>query len=164
VINALGVSASVLGVLVALIGFWITIRNVRRSKRAADRAEEAASKALRSVRHIDTVQSLSKATTLAEEMKTLNREKEWKMLLDRLSTFRNMLIEIKGSTPGLSDDHKSRLQAAITQSQTMSNNIEGVLAGDTESANVPRMNKILSQQAEKLMDTLVTLRIDTEGQ
>ena len=97
-------------------------------------------------------------------MKTLNREKEWKMLLDRLSTFRNMLIEIKGSTPSLSDDHKSRLQAAITQSQTMSNNIEVVLAGNTESTDVPRMNRILSLQAEKLMDTLVTLRIDTEGQ
>ena len=156
--------SSIIGVLIASVGFWITVRNVIRSKRAANRAEKAAKQALKSVRHIDTVQNLSKAISIAEEMKTLNREEEWKMLLDRLSTFRNILIEIKGSATNLSDDDKSRFQAAITQSHTMSDGIEAALAGDKEATNIPRTNRILSRQAEKLMDTLVTLRIDTEGQ
>ena len=47
--------ASVLGLLVALVGFAITIWNVRASKAAAIRAEEAANEARRAIRFFDVV-------------------------------------------------------------------------------------------------------------
>lgn len=137
-ISYIGASASILGVLVALVGFWITIVNVKRSRRAARRAESAANQALEGVRRVDTVQNLSKAISIVEEMQRLNRTKEWKVLLDRHSTFRNILIEVRGSTPNLNDEHKKDILAGINHSQAMSHKIEVALDKEESPGGTPK--------------------------
>ena len=158
-----GAISSFAGVIIASIGFSITIYNVIRSKRAANQAAKAANEALQSVRYVDTVHNLSKAISIAEEMKTLNRDKEWKILLHRLSMFRNTLIEIKGAVTNLTDDHKSCIQDGIAHSRTLSHSIEVALSKNKEPRNIPRMNKILSRQTDELVNVLVELRVKAEG-
>ena len=131
-----GAVASILGVLIALIGFWITIRNVRRSRRAATRAERAAKEALESVRHFDTVQNLSEAISIVGEIQRLNRLKEWKVLLDRHSTFRDILVEVKGSAAKLNEQDKVAIQDGISQSKAMSHKIEVAVGKGEEPTNV----------------------------
>jgi divalent metal cation (Fe/Co/Zn/Cd) transporter len=64
--------ASILGLLVALIGFAITIWNVRASRAAAIRAEEAANQARRAIRFFDAVAEISTAIAAMEEVKAHN--------------------------------------------------------------------------------------------
>ena len=138
VANHLGDWGSVLGVLIALVGFGITIYNVVRSKRSADRAETAATQALQSVRHIDTVQNLSKAISIMAEMQRLNRAKEWKVLLDRHLDFRSVLIEARGAADDLEDSQLARIQAGIAHSMSMSDKIENALGPETRWRAMPQ--------------------------
>ena len=161
--NLAGDLASVIGVIIALVGFRITIRNVGKAKLAADRAESAANETLERVRYVDTVQNLSRAISIIEEILRLNRAGEWKVLLDRHLIFRSILIEVKGSATNLNDDHKAIIQDGITHSSSISNRIEVALDGNAQPTDIPRMNKILSKQVEKLRDILVEMRMETEG-
>jgi len=162
-VSLVGDIASMVGVLIALIGFGITIRNVRKSREAAGRAEIAANMALERVRYVDTVQNLSKAISIIEEIQRLNRAKEWKILLDRHLVFRGILTEIRGIATELGDDHRAFIQDGITQSNSMSNRIEIALDEDTEPTSVPRMNRILSKQVENLGIILAEMRKETDG-
>ena len=159
----IGDTSSFVGVIIAFIGFSITIYNVIRSKRAANRAEKAANQALESVRHIDAVQKLSSAIAIVEEMQRLNRAKDWKVLLDRHSTFRNLLIEVRGSADNLSEEHKANILDGINHSGAISYKVEVALAKGEDPDGIPRMNKILSEQAGKLASILIALRMKTEG-
>lgn len=161
--NHVGDWASVCGVLIALVGFGITIRNVVRSRKSADRAETAATNALKSIRHIDTVQNLSRAISTIEEIQRLNRAKEWKVLLDRHLSFRSVLVEIKGAAHSLAGAQRASIQAGITHSKRISNKIEVALSENSDPKNIPLMNKVLSEQAEKLQATLVEIRAKTDG-
>ena len=161
--SLIGDIASIVGVLIALVGFGITIRNVGKSREAADRAEIAANKALERVRYVDTVQNLSKAISIIEEIQRLNRAEEWKVLLDRHLVFRSILTEIRGTSTKLRDDHKAIVQDGITHSSSMSNKIEIALDQEISPAGVPRMNKILSEQVKNLGDILAEMRMETDG-
>ncbi len=161
--NLVGNLASVIGVIIASVGFVITIRNVGKSKKAADRAEIAANKTLERVRYVDNVQNLSRAISVIEEILRLNRTGEWKVLLDRHLIFRSILIDVKRSATNLSDDHKAIIQDGITHSGSISHNIEVALDEDSQPASIPRMNKILSKQVEQLRDILAEMRMETDG-
>ena len=161
--SLIGDIASVLGVLIALVGFGVTIMNVIESKRAADRAESAANQTLERVRYVDTVENLSKAIAIIAEIQRLNRAKEWKVLLDRHLELRSILTEIRGSTPQLNDYHRAVIQSGIAHSSSMSNKIEIALGEIDQEPNVPQMNKILSKQVEKFGDILVEMRVETDG-
>lgn len=163
VANHVGDWASVFGVLIAIVGFVITIRNVARSRKSADRAETAATKAAESIRHIDAVQNLSRAVSTIEEIQRLNRAKEWKVLLDRHLSFRSILIEVKGAASNLASNQKAIIQAGIVHSTRISNKIEVALSKNSDPENIPLMNRVLSKQMEKLQAILVEIRTNTDG-
>ncbi|MCY4394983.1 MAG: hypothetical protein OXC10_07610 [Rhodospirillaceae bacterium] len=161
-VSIVGDLASVLSVLIALGGFAITVQKVRESKSAAIRAETAAKETLERVRYVDTVQKLSRAITIVEEIQRLNRTGEWKVILDRHLVFRSILTEIRSSTPNLDDDRKAIIQDGITHSSTMSNKIEIALDESKQTPKVSRMNNILSNQVVKLRIILAEMRTETD--
>ena len=160
--NHVGEISSIIGVFIALIGFTITILNVVKSRKAADRAESAATQALEGVRYIDTVQNMSRAISILEEIRRLNRVEEWKVLLDRHSNFRNFLIEIRSGEINLEEEQKKIIQTAITHSTTISNKIEVALGKNETPTGPAQMNNILSKQIDDLGAVLVEIRLKRE--
>ena len=65
--------ASIAGLVIALVGFAITIWNVLASKKAAQRAEQAALDARRAIGFFDAVTELSAAISVLEEIRRLHR-------------------------------------------------------------------------------------------
>lgn len=156
--NMVGAFSSFLGLIVTTIGFSITIISVLNSKSAAQRAESAAKEALEGVRYFDTIEAISKSITVLEEIQRLNRTDEWKILLDRHTTFRNMITAIKSGNVTLNDEQKSILQSSLQHSSNISHKIEGHLEKNQTPSGIARMNKILSEQTEKLGSLLVEIR------
>lgn len=156
--NQVGAIASVLGVIVSVIGFTVTLYNVARSKSAATRAETAAVEAQKSARLFDTVADVSKAISMMEEAKRLNRAGEWKVLLDRYGEIRRTLNEIRSANPNLNDTHKSDIQSTIGQLATIENSIEESLQKNVNPADVAKFNKLISRQIEKLDVVLVEIK------
>ena len=89
--NNLGDLASLAGVIIAVVGFGLTLKNVYRSKAAATRAEEAAKETRDSIRLFDTVSEFAEAISTMDEIKRLHRQSAWVILPDRYATLRKLL-------------------------------------------------------------------------
>jgi phage shock protein A len=156
--------SSITGVLVSLIGFCLTIRNVLQSKKAAEEAKQAAESARSEIHRTDAIIVLAEAATAMEEIKRLQRQNAWAILPDRYSALRNALTAIRASQTQLTVDQKSSLQGAIEQFRSIENKIDRALADEQISANMPALNKIVSQQIEKVTEILTCLRVQKHGQ
>src|SRR3954451_18288780 len=104
----IGDLASIAGVAISIIGFIITVVNVRRSKSAAERAEAAANEARLLVRSYETVADFSAAIAIMDEIKRLHRTGQLDMLLDRYAALRKVLIGVRRLSP-MTDESKGTL-------------------------------------------------------
>ncbi len=80
--NHVGDLASLAGVAISIVGFVVTVWNVRRSESAAERAEAAANEARRAMRIYQTVSDLASAIAIMEEVMRLHRHGEINLILD----------------------------------------------------------------------------------
>ena len=150
--------ASILGLLVALIGFAITIWNVRASKAAALRAEEAANQARRAIRFFDVVAEMSTAIAAMEEIRRLHRDGAWSILPDRYNALRKSLITIRRSTPEMSDDQQSRIQAAIKYLADLERRVEASLEQEQPLERIARWNELASGHIMEMHSLLLELK------
>lgn len=158
--NHWGDIASVIGVIISIIGFIFTIVGVRRSKNAAQRAEEAARDVQKVIFRSDIIMDLSAAVTIMDEIKRLHRVPAWVILPDRYSTLKRILVNINSSNSNLSKEHKTALQSAIQQFTDIERKVERALASESPYPNVAAINDIVSTQADKIGEVLATIRQD----
>jgi hypothetical protein len=150
--------ASVVGVVISIVGFVITIINVAKSKRAAQRAEEAAIDVRESIFRSDTLLELSAALTMMEEIKRLHRANAWNILPDRYSSLKRHLVSIRTSNPKLPDEHQAALQGAIQHFGDMEKRVEKTLSAKASSPNIATLNEIVSTQVDKVNEILAAFR------
>jgi hypothetical protein len=150
--------ASIVGLLIAVVGFAITIRNVRASRAAAVRAEEAANQARRAIRFFDVVAEISTAIAAMEEIRRLHRDAAWPILPDRYNALRKSLITIRGSDLALSEDQQARIQAAIVYLAELERMVEVSLEEDKTPSNVARWNALASGHILELHSLLLELK------
>lgn len=153
-----GELVNILGILIELAGFGITIAVAVRSKKAAERAEQAVKKMRENLRLSDTIMSVTAAIKIMEEIKRLHRTGDWKVLLDRYATLRGLLIEIKSSNPTMIDDHHAALTGAVQQFSDIEKKVEKAVAADAEHPKVPKLNEIVSFQIDRLSEVLGNIR------
>lgn len=147
--------ASILGLVVSILGFGFTIFNVRRSRTAAVNAETAADQARESIRSYQTVSELAEAVRAMEEIKRLQRARQWPLLPDRYEQLRKLLISIKSTNTKLSDRDLETIQGAITHAHSIERQIEKALETGDHKSDVSKLNSTLSRQSDKLFDLLV---------
>lgn len=154
--------ANFLGLILTVVGFAITISNVRKSKRAAEAAESAAKEISNKISLVNVVVSLSAAMTSMAEIKRLHREGAWSDLLERYAAVRKALIEIRAHTPSLSNKEKRLLQGAITYFTEAENAME-INNGAPSPADVPRLNSALTKHVNDLIALLERLKATVGG-
>jgi len=135
--------ASALGLLVGLVGFWITIRAALKAKRAAEDARDRIST-------IDTVSQCSQAMSIMEEIKRLHREEAWAILPDRYATLRGLLVTIRSSDARLSEDQRQILSEVIQYASGVEHRIEKSIQAKTAPPSIPNLNKGMSEQLDRL--------------
>ena len=155
--------ASILGVLVALIGFAVTIWNSLQSKRAAETAERVVNKIRQDLTRSDTIAELSKIITSLEEVRRLHREQAWSVLPDRYSSLQSALVTIKGISNDLTDEDLVTIQGTIGQISSISQQVEKKLAQKDTAIDVVRVNNILAEETKCLQEILVSIRMKIGG-
>jgi hypothetical protein len=154
--------ADVSGFVIAVVGFAATLWNVRRSKNAAIRAQEAAQAARDSIRRFETIVDFSTVIALLEEIKRAHREAGVSEVLpERYSAIRKQLIVLRTSSLRLSDDQRAVIQNAIVNLSTMENHIEKALA-DKATFPIAKYNSLVSRDIDKLVDVLTHLKQNQE--
>ncbi|MBN2223271.1 MAG: hypothetical protein JW765_01200 [Deltaproteobacteria bacterium] len=153
--SGLGDWASILGVAIAVIGFAVTIYNILKSKKELRRVKS-------SFLIAKSMVDFSATMVLMEEIKRLQREGEWKIVLDRYSILKKSLIFIREANPDLSNEQYAGIQDAITSFSKVEEKVEKVLERQLTIDNVSNLNRIVSRQVEALQRIFVQLqnRID----
>jgi hypothetical protein len=152
--------ASILGVVISLIGFFLTIQNALKSKTAAQAAEQAVQRVREDVHKMNVVTELSEAISTMGEIKRLHRENAWSILPDRYSDLRAALVNIRTTSQDLSTQQKSYLQNAIVHFSVMEKQVETFLTSKQGSLNIPKFNSIVSKQVDNLREILVQIQSD----
>ncbi len=145
---------NLIGLVITIAGFVVTIINVRKSKTAAEQAREATLKVREDIQRIDMVSDLSKALTIMEEIRRLHRERTWIILPDRYSELKRLLISIKATNINLSAQQKVTIQATIQHFTTIASEIEKALL-EKKEPNIPKLNTIIAKQVDELGEILV---------
>lgn len=156
--------ASVLEVIIAVIGFIVTIVSVMRSKKAAQRAEQAALKVRDDILKVNTIAEFSAAIVTMDEIKRLHRENAWIVLPDRYSALKKTLISIRSANPDMSNNHKTVFQSAIQHFSNFEKQIETVIATNSGTPDVPKLNQIISRQIDRLTEVLVEMKNNFKGE
>ena len=153
----IGDLASIAGLVIAVIGFTVTVIGVFMSKRAAVRAEEAATATRDSIHFFESIVDFSSAITTLEEIKRLHRQNAWSVLPDRYSNLRKLLISIRESFSDLSDEQRSTIQDAIANFRAIEAKVDR-FKDDVSKLDVSRLNSIVSQQVDGLLAILAQLK------
>ena len=154
----LGDWASVAGVLFVLIGFFITILNVKRSKSAAQQTKKTVEKIREDSIRIDLVSDCSTMINLMDHIKYLHRKKEWALLPDKYTALRKVLISVKTFDAELTDDQSSTIQGAGQIFRGLEKQVEKALQTGTDKLDVAKQNTIISGQVDSLQEVLISVK------
>lgn len=153
----IGDLASIAGVAISLVGFAVTVLNVRRSRSAAERAEAAANDARRLIRGYETITDFSAAIAIMEEIKRLHRVGQIDPLLDRYAALRKTLIEVRKMSPLANQNMDQVIQNAITTLAAMEDLVERARAARS-APNFVQLNQRLSRDIDELYGVFVDMK------
>jgi hypothetical protein len=105
---------------------------------------------------------LAAALSAMQEIKRLQRDGAWPVLLDKYSSLRATLISIRAGRPNLNEQHKTTIQDAIVQLRTIENKVQRELVKG-QNPNVAKLNAVVADQLDKLSETLGALRSRGDG-
>ena len=150
---------NVVGIIIGLIGFGITIWGVLRSKRAAEAAEQASLQTQKELKYLDTVMDFSAAITMMEEIKRHHRTNNWDILPDRYSILRQKLIAIKGNNSHASDSQLTIIQSAIQAFKDMESSVGRMLIRKTTTiTKVNKFNDAVNEHMDALNEVLMEIK------
>jgi hypothetical protein len=158
----LGDLASLVGLVVALVGFAITIRAARRARYAAEVAADAAQQARDQIQAQQSTTSLAGIVSRVEALKALHRnahsEAQWRDMPERYSALRADLRQVRVRYPSLADDQRVIIQRSIETLAALEDWVERAVELGQKPANVARMNGRLARRSDELIDLLHLLQ------
>lgn len=156
-VNQIGDLTGLLGIIVSILGFFVTVWSVLKSKKAAVLAAEAATAAYNRIAEFESVFDFSAAIASLEEIKRLHRQKAWQILPDRYAALRKTLISLRASIPSLQDQEKSIIQNALVNLRDIEQRVERSLADGTSLSGV-KFNYAISEDIDSLMSLLSSIK------
>ena len=156
--------ASVTGLLLALVGFVITIAGVYRSKSAAQHAREAADETKAILVRANAIADFSAALTIMDEIRRLQRAGAWAVLPDRYSSLREKLMAILASHPVISEAQRMSVGAALEGIRRLEHRVEESLATGSAPPNSAKLNQVLGSHLDILRGVLTGIRVEIKGE
>lgn len=139
---------SLAGIIVSLLGFWLSLAQIRKTKSAAESARDTAIKTTESVRKLDSLVGFSSVSKSLDEIKEALHRHDYQALIKQFDNTRKALIDARENHPSLSSQHGKSIQKALSFLKTLE--VE-VRTSDEASIKL---------QHAKFMDTLVEISDD----
>ena len=156
-VNHVGDLSGVLGIVISIVGFGVTVAGVVRSQRAAEAAATAARETRDSVRLLDTVVEFSAAIAALEELKRLHREANWQILPDRYAHIRKLLATLRTTPILLTPVQKRVITQALINLRKMEDLVERHLK---KSSNLDgaKLNRTITDDIDSLLGVFNDLK------
>jgi hypothetical protein len=147
--------ANFLGLFLSIVGIFTTIIKVREAKKVT---EDSVNKVREDFKRYDTISDLSTAISLIDEIKRLQRQSDYSILLDKYSLLFKLVVLIKTNHPNLNENQQTILQSSMMQIKKNENAIEKGLAKGLDTIDISRLNNSLTKTLGILFEFLASLR------
>ena len=114
VVGGLGLLLSVFGLLGTIVGFWITWKQLKRTKTATEASSEAVGKLRLRMAQYDTLAELSYAISATRETRRHIDGQQWKYALDGLEETRIFLTRILELSGDIIEDERVNMKSTIS--------------------------------------------------
>jgi hypothetical protein len=156
-IYRIGDYAGLIGLVISLVGFFVTIKTSLNARAAAAQASAAVESMRGDLRRGDTVADFSSALAIMDEIKRMHRSPNLHLLPDRYSQLRRFLVSIRSSNPLLNDTDQQSIQSAIVQFSSLERLVERALE-EGGAVSAAKMNSLVSKQSEAIQELLVRVK------
>ena len=185
---------TIISFVIGVIGFGITIWQVREAIKAAKAAKTAAERAETAARNVRA--SMVLATTIADcvvalammdDIKVHHRRYNWAPLPDLYSHLKRRLVSIRSGNDNLMEEHRLAIQGALTQFSLMEEQVERHIVNTTngdgaapvaagaspatfagaarnKAPDIARLNSVVTTQIDKLYVILTELQRSIRNQ
>jgi hypothetical protein len=150
--------ATVAGLLLSVFGFGFTIWGILRTKKAAERAVEAANQTKEKILKQGTLANFSSAIAMMEEIIRVQRKKEWGVSLDRYSELRRVLVELRDGSGGLTQEHQIVIQGTVEQFKTIEKQIDRHVSSGKPEPDIAKINGVVTNQIMKVHGIAINLK------
>lgn len=156
-IYRIGDYAGLLGLLISVVGFFVTIKTSLNTRAAAAQASAAVESMRDDLRKGDTVADFSSALAIMDEIKRMHRSPSLHLLPDRYSQLRRFLVSIRSSNPLLSESDQGAIQSAIVQFSALERLVEKAIES-SGTVSAAKMNSLVSKHSEAIQELLVRVK------
>lgn len=153
----IGDYAGLIGLVISLVGFFVTIKTSLNTRAAAAQASAAVESMRGDLRKGDTVADFSSALAIMDEIKRMHRSPTLHLLPDRYTQLQRFLVSIRSSNPLLTDADLRSIQSAIVQFASLERLVERALEVEG-SVSPAKMNSLVSKQSEAIQEVLVRIK------
>lgn len=144
------------GLLLTVAGFAVTIVNVLRGRSAAEEAKRAADRAVAEVQKLKVVTDLSSSISELEGIRRLLREDSWHQVSERLSYVRKLLIGVGIRYPAMGEGDAARLKRSVVVFADVEKEIDRFHRGKSR-INADRMNQTLIDETDALVEIISSM-------
>ncbi len=136
--------ATVIGIIVSLVGLGWAIKEAHGAKSASQAAQVAAYETRDQVaRHLQAV-DLQRAIGLIERIKTLHDSESWEAARQHYQTLRRMLSDVIVRCPGEQREEREKLSTARAYVSEMDNSVRLHSSGGVSNRDKSLFNRVLN--------------------
>ena len=151
-LGEVGSVASIVGLLVALLGLGFALLQLSRLRGETRAARDAAEETRRLLRRDLAGTDLTRLSERIQGLMEMHRSGDRGRALDRYPEIQRLLIEIRRQHPNLTEEHRDRIQEAIATLRDMQSELER-LAGNIPQPVIANFNSaLLLLQSELLVE------------
>ncbi len=151
-LGEVGSVASIVGLLVALLGLGFALLQLSRLRGETRAARDAAEETRRLLRRDLAGTDLTRLSERIQGLMEMHRSGDRGRALDRYPEIQRLLIEIRRQHPNLAEEHRDRIQEAIATLRDMQSELER-LEGNIPQPVIANFNSaLLLLQSELLVE------------
>lgn len=160
--NHIGDVAGVLGILISVAGFAVTVLKLRKAQSAAEAARDAATNTRRSLAYAAVLADFASGVAIFEEIGRFHQSRIVEPLPDRYAALRKILIVARASSDALegqslTDEQKTILQSALVNIASAQEVVNRAIAKEV-APDFPRLIRLFSKDLDGLYELLVHLK------
>ena len=149
-LGEVGSVASIVGLLVALLGLGFALLQLSRLRGETRAARDAAEETRRLLRRDLAGTDLTRLNERIQGLVEMHRSGDRGRALDRYPEVRRLFLEIRRNHPNLSHEHRLQIQSAVNALTNMQNQVEALTDAVPHEMTVD-FNRILSHYQTTLL-------------
>ena len=149
---------AIAGLVLTLVGFWITLKQLSKTKSATEAATDEVQRIRGSLDAYDATHEASRAQYALKTTRRYLNNKLWSEVLISYDDVRKSLMIIRATASDKTADHADRIDVAVKYIEKLCQRIEADMSKEISSINEVKTYAVIRQHEELLIDINIALQ------